>query len=303
MTYDEILGSKAQPYAVNSVPLGYIDYTHLLLEKTLGMYKYSGLPESLPDEQIESRLIMQGYCVVFKDQKAGLVTCYGGLSGIDKYYLPTRFVYAQPVMGSGTRIVGTNCVVIYNSQIDQYERMGLYQIIKRYARLLADYDSSINILTVNTRATKNNVVATKNVAKSVDEAMKKLEDGARYTINQNSILDLYKTVDFFTPKERQLEELINAKERTLAAFLAEIGVKSSSDKRERVISDEVYADDQLLTVNVDDLLKWRKKGVQQINDMFGTDITVDRSDAYKLRGGDKNGTDSSKLSGEQPDND
>lgn len=284
MTYDEIVALQKKLYPVNQVPRGFRYYRHLLLEKCYGMYEYTGLPPSLPAEQLETRLIMQGWASVFDNSKGGgLVTCYGGLSGVDKYYLPTRYVYAQPVLGSGNLTLGKDVVIMYNSQVDQYEPIGLWDLIRRYARLLADVDSSIDIMIVNTRATKMDVVGTTAVGKTVDEARRKIEIGEHYTINQQSLMDLYTPKEWATDKQGLLDELLSAKQQILAAFLAEIGVKTASDKRERVITDEVYADDQLLTINVDDMLHWRQIGVAAVNDMFGTQITVKRAAAYELK--------------------
>ena len=106
MNIDDIYTNlkQKQIYPVNSVKKGYSYYVELLTEKANGMYIYSGLPDSLPSDQLELKLILDGYCVVFNHPKFGLVTCGGGLSGIDKYYLPTNFVYAQPALCSGNLI-------------------------------------------------------------------------------------------------------------------------------------------------------------------------------------------------------
>jgi hypothetical protein len=270
-------------YQVNKVITGYQYYCHLLEEKCLGMYEYEGLPDSLPEEQIESRLIWVGRNIVFEHKKEGLVVVSGGLSGVDKYYLPVYAVYAQPALGSGNFRIGKDCVVMYNSQIDQYEPVGLRDIIRRYARMLADIDSSINIATVNSRAQKMNVVNTQQTAKTVNEAMDSLYRGEPYTINQNSILDMYKTLDWFdTNKSTIISDLLVTRERLIGDFLTEIGVKSDFEKKERLITSEVSANDQLLTINVADMLKWRQKGVDQINKMFGTNIKVKRASAYEL---------------------
>lgn len=284
--------SAPAPYEVNKVKKGYDYWVTMLTEKCLGMYEYTGLPASLPAAQIELRLIQRGYCVVFKGRKTAvngirqdekLYTAFGGLSGVDEYYLPTNWIYAQPALESGNRTLHKDAEIIYNTQADMYRRRGLYDIIRRYARMLADADSSINIFTVNTRAMKMNVAASKQVANTVDNAMKKMADGEMYTINTNSILELYKALDWNIAKPNQLTELIDSRERLLASFMAEIGVKSALNKRERMITDEVAADDQLLTVNVDDMLKSRQEGIERINKLFGTNITVKRSEAYELQ--------------------
>ena len=285
MNIDEIYTNlkQKQIYPVNSVKKGYSYYVELLTEKANGMYIYSGLPDSLPSDQIELKLVLDGFCVVFNHPKFGLVTSGGGLSGIDKYYLPTNFVYAQPALGSGNLIIDKNCVVIYNSSIDQYTRSGLSEIIQRSARLLADIDSSISILTINTRATKLNVAANDSIAKTVNHAMQKIADGEIETINTQSLLDLYKTVDWNSEqKQQEIIELLNAKQQIMASFLSEIGVKNFTEKKERLITDEVTADNQLLTINVEDMEDYRKKGIKEVNKMFGTSITVKRNPSYNV---------------------
>ena len=281
------------PYPVNKVKRGYDYWVTVLTEKCLGMYEYNGLPASLPASQIELRLIQRGYCVVFKtkkkdtngvivDKEEQLYTAFGGLSGVDEYYLPTKWVYAQPQLVGGNKTLHKDAEIIYNSEVDMYRRRGLYDLIRRYARLLADLDSSIDIMIVNTRAMKLNVASTQAVANTVNTAMQKMADGDPYTINTKSILDLYKTLDWNTARPQQLTELVDTRKDLLASFMAEIGVKSAVQKRERMITDEVAADDQLLTVNVEDMLKCRMEGVKRINDIFGTSITVKRSAAYTL---------------------
>ena len=294
MNIDDIYTNlkQKQIYPVNSVKKGYGYYVSLLTEKANGMYIYSGLPDSLPADQIELKLILDGFCAVFNHPKFGLVTCGGGLSGIDKYYLPNRFVYAQPALGSGNLIIDKNCVVIYNCSTDQYTQSGLSEIIQRSARLLADIDSSISILTINTRATKLNVAANDSIAKTVNHAMQKIADGEIETINTQSLLDLYKTVDWNSEqKQQEIIELLNAKQQIMASFLSEIGVKNFTEKKERLITDEVTADDQLLTINVEDMLNYRKNGIEKINKMFNTSISVKRNPSYDINTFKQNGDD------------
>lgn len=269
-------------YDVRPVKRGYHYYLKMLYEKTLGMFKYYNLPESLPAEEIEKRLMWYGFAGVFNAPKYGITVCDGGLSGIDQYYRPTEFCYAQPAIGSGTLKINDKCVIIYNTQSDVINPYGFKELIKRYARMLADVDSSIDIQIINSRATKLNSVADTPTAKSVNNAMQAIEAGETYTVNQNSIIDKWTTKDWNTAHPETIEKLIDARQSLLNSFLEEIGVKSINAKRERMITDEVCADNQLLMVNTDDLLYKRKQGVKQINDMFGTEIKVELNETYDV---------------------
>ena len=65
-------------------------------------------------------------------------------------------------------------------------------------------------------------------------------------------------------------------------FYRDIGVKMYNPKRAQVNSEEVEANDQLLLISKDDMLKERKEGLERINDMFGTDINVKISDRFNI---------------------
>lgn len=281
MNYDDLNNTISELYPVNEVDRGYKYWTRVLTEKCLGMFTYTGLPDSLPSEQIELRLITTGIACIFKHSKYGLCTSYGSPVGVDQYYRPLTFTYAQPRLGSKNLELHKEAVLIYNETVDYSGHRGLLDLIRRYARMLADIDSSINICTVNLRAT--NLVTAKNkiVAKTIDESMKKMRLGEYITINQDSILDCMSTYSFGSDgKNSNVSELLLARESTLRSFLSEIGIKLSRDKKERQIVDEVQSDNQVLTVNTSDMLFQRKKGIDEVNDLFGYNITVELSPEY-----------------------
>lgn len=273
---------NAKLYSVKTVKRGYYFYLRVLYEKCLGMFKYYNMPKSLPAEEIEKRLMWYGFCGIFSDKKYGIVVTDGGLSGVDQYYRPTEFTFAQPALGSGVKKINDECVIIYNTQSDVIQPYGFKELIQRYARLLADVDSSIDIQLINSRATKLNSVADDNTAKTVNSAMQALESGESYTINQESLIDRWTPKDWNTSHPDTIEKLIDAKQSLLNSFLEEIGVKSINEKRERMISNEVSADNQLLMVNTDDLLYKRKQGINAVNEMFGTTIEVELNDLYDV---------------------
>ena len=285
MTYEELTKSLSTLYPVNNVAKGYKYWIRTLTEKCFGMFVYTGLPDTLPDYEIERRLIQTGYCAVFKAKQEsyvqGLVTSYGGLSGIDYYYKPTKFVYAQPVLGSANLEIHKDVVIIYNSQVDILDTSGLLSLIQRYARMLADIDSSINIYTVNTRAMTINVANNQKTATAMDEVMKKLRAGDYSTMNEASILENIRTLATAPNTNNVLTELLVTRESMLRAFYREIGVKSAIQKKERMITDEVESDNQMLLINQADMLNFRKIGIEEINKVFGTTITVSIAPEYQ----------------------
>lgn len=282
MTYDELKTMVKNLYPVNEIEKGFSYWRKALTEKCVNIFEYENLPDSLPAVELETRLINTGFTGVFKHPKKGLVAAYGGLSGQDEYYKPKMFTYAQPVLGSNVLKIHEECVIIFNSFSDTFSRQGLSELIMRYARLLADIDSSINIMTVNTRAVSVGVAKTQQAAKSANAVFKMLEIGKREVIVEDTLLDVFKTVPFANYTNSPISDLITARNSILKSFFQEIGIRMSTEKRERLISDEIYADNQILLINLDDMLKYRKKGVDEINKLFGTDIQVKVSKYFNL---------------------
>ena len=53
------------------------------------------------------------------------------------------------------------------------------------------------------------------------------------------------------------------------SFLELIGVRRANDKRERLITDEVQANNSLLKLNLTDMRDSRRKGLEEIERVFG----------------------------------
>lgn len=281
MTYKEAKEALYKLYPVNSVLSGYLYWRQTLSNKCIGIFDYENMPENLLADEVENMLIQFGYCGVFEHSKFGVVAAYGGKSGYDIYYRPTNFVYAQPILGGGNLKVGKNCVIMYNSFEDKNSYLGgLSKTIRRYSRMLADIDSSINIMTVNSRATNTPTAKDSATAESINSTYEKIRLGEFSVINENGILDTSGILSLGQAQDNRITELIEVRENLIKSFLKEIGVKSSYNKRERMITDEVTTENQLLIINLKNMLESRRTAVASINKLFGCNIKVKISDEY-----------------------
>lgn len=280
MTNKEIKLRNATMYKINDVPVGFAYWRRHLLERCFGTFRYDGLPESLPEIELEKRILF-GFGGVFRHPKFGIVTSWGSLSGINQYNRPTTYVWSQPSLGSGQMTIDKDCVIIYNDTTDETSETqsprGLTELIDRFARLLADVDASLNILTVNTRATTWSVAKNRPVADSIKAAFLKKRMGDFDVIVDPSLMDNVKSIALTAPGNGQaatVNDLITLKEHLLRDFMSQIGIKSAERKAERMLTDEIAADDALLDANLADMLEARKRGVERMNKMFGLNVSV-----------------------------
>ena len=158
-------------YDVASVPEGFNYWWFKLLNYCLGIFEYDGLPKSLPAREIELNLIITGHAVIFDDPD--LVCVHTELFGYDEYYAPNKAVFGNVKLKSKELVFGENSEIIYNNLIRgnvlerQFVDGGLLTYIKRYARMLADVESTINVRMVNIRQTAYAIATTQQMAEQI----------------------------------------------------------------------------------------------------------------------------------------
>ena len=279
---------EAALYNVADVAEGFNYWYYKLLNYCLGIYKYSGLPDSLPAREIAMNLILTGHAVIFKDAGGDLVTAKTVLFGFNKYYEPINATYGNVKMKSRTLNIGFDSEVIFLTRIQgnvftqQAVDSGLATYIKRYARQLADMESSINIYAVNTRFTSFPVGSTDQVRQSLEQFYDRIALGDRAVITDNRILEAFRNVDIVgTRGQDRINDLLIARDKILSMFFREIGVKFVQEqKKAQLTEDEVVADEQLLLLNVRDMLDVQREGIEKVNKLFGTNIAVEISETF-----------------------
>ena len=279
MTWEEYEANEKRMYPVNQVAKGFAYWRRHLLERCFGTFVYSGLPESLPEIEIEKRVLF-GMAGIFRHPEFGIMTAWGTVTGINHYNRPTTFTWSQANAGNGTLAIGKECEIIYNDTSDETSEYqnprGLTELINRFARMLADVDSSINIMTVAGRKTAWAVEKSPDVAKSVKAVYGRMKAGDFDVVMDEGLYDFFKVYPETTSTHAlTVNDLIALKEHLLRDFMSQIGIKSAERKAERMLTDEVAADDALLDANLADMLAARKRGVERVNKMFGTNITVE----------------------------
>lgn len=268
---------------VSDVFKGYAHYKELLFEKIIDMFVYDGLPETVPADALENYILRFGLAGVVYSQY-GLVTVPANKYGVGLYdHYEPYFKYATPLV-SGNATIGLDGVIIKNNAFE----MSMNEFVNRYARMLADIESSISICTSNIR--RDTIATSRDEASA--ESYKAVELANR--LGQTDVVidsNFIETIKYMpiskTAGGQEVNNLITARENILKAFLQEVGVEMANDKRERLTVSEVNSNSQLLVFNISDMLTARKNGVEAINRVFGTNIKVTLNPAYNIIGENK----------------
>lgn len=248
-----------------------------LLTITANIFKCNNLPPNLSLWQIESRLILTGHCCVFENEVYGIITSFTSLSGVDIYNMPNQFNYAQAVVGSKSGMSNlVDGVIGWGSSADKlyYRNKGaISELIGYYADILSDIDVSRRIALINERATTSVTAKSDNALTALKEFYRQLQEGELYIPKiESGVLD--STENILKNIQRSglpsLQEYDMCIQNVLKMFYSDIGMQYATEKRERLITDEIAADQDSLSGNIRDWLQCRVEFANNVNSLYGT---------------------------------
>ena len=214
----------------------------------------------------------------------------GNLGGEpDEYYCPTIYTLANPILGSKQVKLGVDGVVIYNTAVDRFNYCGnsiiysggLYDLISQTATLLADNIISINCNQINSRVTTFFTADSESQAIAGEAILKKQYAGKPYQIIRQDLIEKINVNPVNTSANgSNITELVELHNYIIANFFQSIGVKSNNVmKRERLINSEIDSQNDYLKVSLLEILTSWQKGFDEVNELYGTDFTVELNPA------------------------
>lgn len=258
---------------------------NMALTKTLKMFEYKGLPDTIPYRELEKILQLNSFAYwLKKDNK--LYVFFGGLGGRpDEYYRPTDFIVANPYL-KFYKVVKVNDegVLMWND----YAHLGMALMIRRYAELMAECDITLRFGLINSRLVSI-LTAMNDTAKASAEALlEDIEEGRKLgVIMGESILDDngdVKVYDYRKAQANDIKDVMELQQYLKASFWNDIGIQANYNmKREAINGNEAGMNEESLKPFVDDMLECRREALKKINEQFDTNITVEFSSSWVRR--------------------
>lgn len=254
------------------------NYVYYMLNRTLTMFEYDNLPETIPKIYLE-RFLQQNGEVCIAEHENNLYCFIAGLGGFpDVYYEPTEMIVANPALDlSKSYKIGVDCVRFRN---DSYS-MGLLPICNKYASLMVENDITMRQVTINKRIPFIASVHGDNQKCALDLYFKRIEDGESQIAVSDSFDETLKTTPYSTT-DNELATLIEYHQYIKGSWFSSLGVKSQfTMKRAYVNEAESSMSDDTLIPLIDDMFTCRKKAVEEINKMFNTNIVVRKNSIWE----------------------
>lgn len=268
-------------YVFNDKENNVIKQVEYMLSRSNIMFSYDNLPDSIPQYELEKILQTQGFAIIGKAKDNNLYALYGGLGGIeDVYYRPTKATITIPYLNySDVWEIGKDCIIIKNDLMNT----GLLPLYLRYCSQLVECDISLILELVNNRIQAYISASDDNTIKSAEKYLKDILDGKQGVIADSKFFEQIKT-DVVSSNNQSIRETIEAIQYLKASLYNEIGLASNYNlKKERVSYADIRMNSDNLYPLIDDMLFFRQKGIEEINNLYGLNITVQLNSSWDYR--------------------
>lgn len=236
----------------------------------LNEHEWSGLPDGIEARHIEKLLFNPGFGVFFRDPGMSFMVLEGHQDGMLN-------VYGEPL---GYRVHGYNyqrhlraeeCVIIRNNLL----AIPTEPFIMHYVNKITEAERTMD---VNIKACKTPVIFACDDKDLLSfKRMFQQVDGNTPALFVDRGLNLDSIQAFLTGVKFMGNELMDYKRAVESDLLTFLGQNNTPvDKKERLITDEAEANDQLIASFADLQLEARKKACEEINAMFGLSVSVRR---------------------------
>lgn len=270
-----------------------LEYKTWCLKKLFGAFEFGGIPDEWDYDYMLTNLFIHGY-IAITDTSAGVVPLRCGVTGIDIFDHPTRAIFANAVLGNFERNLygdnpATDCALVKI----QYDFMGVMPIVDRYAALLALCDNSIAVNLRNSKVAFIGLVSSKQQAATFEKMYRDIDSGKPAVYAKKS--DGLTTDDIYYNHVRETyiaNDVQLLKQSIKNDFLTEVGLNNANtDKRERLIVDEVNANNDEVQANVQHWIDNIREGLKRANALFGLELSVKLRKFDGNEGGADNETD------------
>lgn len=254
----------------------YGQYLNRLTELSMSMFEWKNVPDSIDVRFLELALFGDGKAVFFKDEVLGYLVLKCTLGGsYNVYRIPTtRRVYAENgynrVLNDKDSVIIWNNLLHTNSVID----------VKMFAERLYDLD---RIIDVNARAQKTPILLQGTEQQRLTLLnLYKQYDGNEPFIFGDKNLDLNGLKVLTTNAPYVADKIYTLKTEIWNEALTFLGISNLNvQKKERLISDEVTRNMGSTIASRYSRLESRRKACEEINKMFGLDMSVDFRDDFR----------------------
>lgn len=244
-----------------------------LMKKLMSQFIFK-LPQFWDPDYFKYILFFNGYIGVLDtgDDNYGVIPQGCALSGYNVFYRPTQIIVSNPLIPKTLEpTINEDCTLI--KLTPNYK--GVWDIIDYYGDLLALCAESAGINLINTHLAYVFTAANKSAAESFKKLYDQIASGEPAVVQDKNLLndDGSPAWQAFSQDLRQVfitPEILDAMNTIEDQFDSLVGIpNANTDKRERLITDEVNANNADTMLLRDLMFECISRGLEDTRKMFG----------------------------------
>ena len=248
-----------------------------LLQKAISVFKWT-LPEEWDADYFRYVLYGIGYIAVLETRTFGVICQGGALGGYNLYYRPSYIIVTNPHLKETiTANIGTDCAIIKL----QPDYSSIMDIVGFYADQMALCAEALGMNLVNVKTGVVFGAENKTQAESYKKMYDQLGDGNPAVFIGKNLLDDQGKPSWYPFVQNMHEQyiasdILSDMRKIEAMYDTEIGIpNANTDKKERLVTDEINANNVETATRCELWLDSIRKGIKQANDMYGLSLAVD----------------------------
>lgn len=247
-------------------------YIDKLTELAMSCFEWKGLPDSCDSSFLEKTLFEKGKVLFFEDEVLGHLTLPCSTGGELNVYGIEQVRHVNAINGYTNTKTNKDSVIIYNN----YTRTSSLDDVLYYAQKLAEIDRTIDI-NVNRQKTPMIILCDEKQQITVRKLYEDYEGNEPVIFGEKALGQEMKILKTDAPYVAQ--QLYDLKQSIWQEALTCLGIPNSSiEKRERVNTAEIEANNAGTVAMRYPRLEMRKQACEKINKMFGLQVSVEFRD-------------------------
>lgn len=268
-----------QPYTTCTTYTGY--YARYLLLKVMSVFDFD-FPENWEfglDDYFKYNLFIAGNIPVFWDVRHGFIAQWGAYSGVNLALRPEFVTFNNQFFNSVKRRINVDCVIF--SLTSDY--LGVWDKVIAYAELLAEMHVAIKVNIINSKNPTVYAVPDKKVAENMKKMFDTIQSGEAAVFMKTQQNAEWNAFNPSTKNNYITPDMLIDMRKIVNMFCTDFGIpNANTDKRERLVKDEVNANNAETDVWTESVMKRLNKCCDKVQEIFGTRyISVDWSEAIK----------------------
>lgn len=276
--YQNAIISQTTPNTVHVKNVGLTRFfQRYLLQKAISVFKWK-MPSMWSRDYFLYTLYCWGFIAIVNTDKFGVIPQGCGLKGYNVFYQPRSVIIQNPLISHTLEPeIGRNCVLLKL----QPDFGGIMDLVSFYAQEMALASEAVDVNLLNSKLSYVFTASNKNAAESLKKLYDRIASGEPAVVVDKALYNddgsvCWKAFQQNVGQNYIVSDLLSDLRKIEAEFDTKAGIpNANTDKKERLISDEVNANN-VETRNLPELwLESLRQGCEEARMMFGIDLSVD----------------------------